>query len=246
MSPLRWTSRFRKNRLRKRLPLVYADAIVVSGRKVGYLPSYDQTLERSLAALGVDAKKLTVDEIGKSDLSSFNTIIIDNRGYEAHQDLIPVNNRLLKFVGDGGTLLVFYHRTNEWNPNEARSRPQLAPYPIIIDDDRVTEEDAPVLFLQPRHPVLNFPNRITPKDFANWVQERGLYFPREWDQQYTAVLSTNDKGEPPLKGGLLVASYGRGNYIYYELCLVSTTAAGLPGGYRMFANLISYGRRKED
>ncbi|HEU4836039.1 MAG TPA: PIG-L family deacetylase, partial [Pyrinomonadaceae bacterium] len=119
------------------VPLVYADAIVVSGRKVGYLPSSDPTLERSLAALGVDAKKLTVDEIAKSDLSSYNTIIIDNRGYEAHQDLIPVNNRLLKFVGEGGTLLVFYHRTNEWNPNESRGRPQLAPYPIIVGDDRV-------------------------------------------------------------------------------------------------------------
>jgi LmbE family N-acetylglucosaminyl deacetylase len=226
--------------------LVYANAIVVNGRKVGYLPSYDQTLERALAALGVDAKKLTVEEIAKSDLSSYNTIIIDNRGYEAHQDLIPVNDRLLKFVNDGGTVLVFYHRTNEWNPNESRGRPQLAPYPIIISDDRVTEEDAPVLFLQPRHPVLNFPNRITQKDFADWVQERGLYFPREWDPQYTAVLSTNDKGAPPLKGGLLVAAYGRGNYIYTSYVWYRQLRAGLPGGYRFFANLISYGRRKED
>jgi LmbE family N-acetylglucosaminyl deacetylase len=231
---------------KREVPLIYADAVVVSGRKVGYLPSYDQTLERSLAALGVDAKKLTVDEIAKSDLSSFHTIIIDNRGYEAHQDLIPVNNRLLKFVGDGGTLVVFYHRTNEWNPNDARGRPQLAPYPIIVGDERVTEEDAPVLFLQPRHPLLNFPNRITPKDFANWVQERGLYFPREFDPQYTAVLSTNDKGETPLKGGLLVAQYGRGNYIYTSYVWYRQLRAGLPGGYRMFANLISYGRKKED
>jgi LmbE family N-acetylglucosaminyl deacetylase len=231
---------------KRTVPLVYADAIVVSGRRVGYLPSYDQTLERALAALGVDAKKLTVDEIAKSDLSGYNTIIIDNRGYEAHQDLIPVNTRLLKFAGDGGTLLVFYHRTNEWNPNEARGRPQLAPFPIIIGDDRVTEEDAPVLFLQPRHPLLNFPNRITQKDFADWVQERGLYFPREWDPQYTAVLSTNDKGEPPLKGGLLVAAYGRGNYIYTSYVWYRQLRAGLPGGYRFFANLISYGRRKEE
>jgi LmbE family N-acetylglucosaminyl deacetylase len=231
----------------REVPLVYADAIVVNGRKVGYLPSYDQTLERSLAALGVDATKLTVEDIAKSDLSPYNTIIIDNRGYEAHHDLIPVNSRLLKFVGDGGTLLVFYHRTNEWNPNEAQGRPQqLAPYPIIIADDRVTEEDAPVLFLQPRHPLLNFPNRITQKDFANWTQERGLYFPKEWDPQYTAVLSTNDKGAPPLKGGLLVASYGRGNYIYTSYVWYRQLRAGLPGGYRMFANLISYGRRKED
>jgi LmbE family N-acetylglucosaminyl deacetylase len=231
---------------KRSVPLVYAEALVVSGRKVGYLPSYDETLERALAALGVDAKKLTVEDIAKSDLSVFNTIIIDNRGYEAHQDLIPVNNRLIKFVEDGGTMLVFYHRTNEWNPDERRSRPQLAPYPIIIGDERVTEEDAPVTFLQPRHPLLNFPNKITQKDFANWVQERGLYFPREWDQHYTAVLATNDKGEKPLNGGLLVAPYGRGNYIYTSFVWYRQLRAGLPGGYRVFANLISYGRRKED
>jgi len=231
---------------KRTVPLVYAEAIVVSGRKVGYLPSYDRTLERALAALGVDSKQLTVDDIAKGDLSSFQTIIIDNRGYEAHQDLIPVNNRLLKFVEDGGTLLVFYHRTNEWNPNEQRGRPQLAPYPIIIDDSRVTEEDAPVTFLVPKHPLLNFPNKITQLDFANWVQERGLYFPREWDQHYTAVLSTNDKGEPPLKGGLLVAPYGKGNYIYTSYVWYRQLRAGLPGGYKFFANLISYGRKKED
>src|SRR5215213_1715937 len=229
---------------RRNIPLVYADALVAGGRKVGYLPSYDETLQRALTALGVEAKQLTVGEIAKSDLSVFHTIIIDNRGYEAHQDLIPINNRLLKFVEDGGTLLVFYHRVNEWNPTE--KRPQLAPYPIIVGDERVTEEDAPVVFLQPQHPLLNVPNKITQKDFANWVQERGLYFPREWDGHYTALLATSDKGEPPLRGGLLVAPYGRGNYIYTSFVWYRQLRAGLPGGYRFFANLISYGRRKED
>ena len=231
---------------KRTVPLVYADAIVVSGRKVGYIPSYDETLERALAALGVDSKKLTVDEIAKSDLSAFHTIIIDNRGYEAHQDLIPINNRLLKYVEDGGTLLVFYHRINEWNPDERRSRPQLAPYPLILGNARVTAEDAPVAFLQPRHPLLNFPNKITQKDFENWVQERGLYFPSDWDPRYTAILATSDQGEPPLKGGLLVAPYGRGNYIYTSMVWYRQLREGLPGGYRFFANLISYGRRKED
>lgn len=235
-----------KEPIHKRVvPLVYAEAIVVSGRKVGYIPSYDQTLQRALVALGVDAKELTVDDVAKADLSGFQTIIIDNRGYQAHPELVTNNNRLLKFVEDGGTLLVFYHRTNEWNPDERRNRPQLAPYPIIIDDDRVTEEDAPILFLQPRHPLLNFPNKITQKDFAGWIQERGLYFPKEWDAKYAAVLATQDKGEPPLRGGLLVAPYGRGNYIYTSYVWYRQLRAGLPGGYRMFANLISYGRRKE-
>jgi len=228
------------------VPLIYTEAIVVSGRKVGYIPSSDETLQRALTALGVDAKELTVDDVAKADLTPFHTIIIDNRGYQAHPELIATNNRLLKFVEDGGTLLVFYHRTNEWNPNEQRNRPQLAPYPIILDDDRVTDENAPVAFLQPKHPLLNFPNKITQQDFANWIQERGLYFPKEWDPKYTAVLSTNDKGEPPLRGGLLVAPYGRGNYIYTSYVWYRQLRAGLPGGYRMFANLISYGRRKEN
>ncbi|HEU5460034.1 MAG TPA: PIG-L family deacetylase [Pyrinomonadaceae bacterium] len=224
---------------KRTLPFLYANAVVVGGRRVGYLPSYDETLERALGSLGVDAKKLTVEEIAKSDLSTFQTIIIDNRGYEAHQDLIPVNSRLLKFVEDGGTLVVFYHRINEW-------KPQFAPFPITLGNERVTEEDAPVTFLQPGHPLLRFPNKITQADFANWVQERGLYFPREWDPRYAAILATSDKGEPPLKGGLLVAPHGKGNYIYTSMVWYRQLRAGHAGGYKFFANLISYGRRRED
>jgi LmbE family N-acetylglucosaminyl deacetylase len=224
---------------KRTLPFMYADAVVVGGRKVGYLPSYDETLERALAALGVDAKKLTVEEIAKADLSPFHTIVIDNRGYEAHHDLIPVNSRLLKYVEDGGTLVVFYHRINEW-------KSEFAPFPISLGNERVTEEDAPVTFLQSNHPLLKFPNKITQADFANWVQERGLYFPREWDPRYTAVLATSDKGEPPLKGGLLVAPHGKGNYIYTSMVWYRQLRAGHPGGYKFFANLISYGRKKED
>jgi hypothetical protein len=231
---------------KKVVPLVYADAIVVAGRKVGYLPSYDKTLERALNSLGVDAKQLTIDDIAKADLSVFQTIVLDNRPYEAHPELVGLNSRLLKYVEDGGTLVVFYSKTNEWNPDERRNRPQLAPYPIILGDERVTQEDAPVTFLQPRHPLLHFPNRITQTDFANWVQERGLYFPREWDPHYATVLATSDKGEPPLRGGLLVAPYGRGNYIQTSFVWYRQLRAGLPGGYRFFANLISYGRWKED
>jgi LmbE family N-acetylglucosaminyl deacetylase len=231
---------------KRTVPLVYANAIVVAGRKVGYLPSYDKTLSRALTSLGVDAKELTIDDVAKSDLSVYNTIILDNRPYEAHPELVGLNNRLVKYVEDGGTLLVFYSKTNEWNPDPSRNRPQLAPYSIVLGDERVTQEDAPVTFLQPRHPLLNFPNRITQADFANWVQERGLYFPREWDPHYAAVLATSDKGEPPLRGGLLVAPYGKGNYIYTSFVWYRQLRAGLPGGYRMFANLISYGRPKQE
>lgn len=227
---------------KRTIKLVYADALVAPELVVGYLPSFDQTLSRSLAALNVEAKELTTSDIASGDLSKFDTIILDNRAYEAHHELIPVNERLLKFVEDGGTLLVFYHKTNEWNPDERQKRPQLAPFPIILDDIRVTEEDAPIGILQPRHPLLNSPNRIVQADFANWIQERGLYFPKEWDSHYAALLTTNDKGEPPLRGGLLVAPYGKGHYIYTSLVWYRQLREGVPGGYRFFANMISYGK----
>jgi hypothetical protein len=227
---------------KRTVPVVYSAARVARNLRVGYVPSFDQTLEHSLAALGVSSKALTVDEIKSADLSIYNTIIIDNRGYEAHPELIAANSRLLDFVKAGGTLLVFYHKDNEWNPDEKKNRPQLAPYPIILDDKRVTDETAPITFIR-RHPLLNSPNRITPADFSNWIQERGLYYPKQWDGHYTEIFSTNDPGEPPLIGGLLVAPYGRGNYIYTSMVWYRELRAGVPGAYRMFANMISYGHK---
>ncbi|MDQ1639988.1 MAG: hypothetical protein QOF62_3327 [Pyrinomonadaceae bacterium] len=225
------------------VPVIYANAQVPAGLKVGYVLSFDQTIERSLAALGVSAKAIAADEIKSADLAAYTTIIIDNRGYEAHPELIAANSKLLEFVNAGGTLIVFYHKSNEWNPDPKRNRPQLAPYPILLGDERVTDETAPVKFLQPAHPLLNFPNKIRLSDFDNWIQERGLYYPKEWDSHYTALFSMNDPGEKPLTGGLLVAKYGKGNYIYTSMVWYRQLRAGVPGGYRMFANMISLGKK---
>ena len=225
----------------RHLRAVYSDAKVVGDLRVGYLPSYDQTLQHSLTALGVKSKALSTNEIQKSVLAGYDTIVIDNRAYQAHPELIAANSRLLTYVHEGGTLIVFYHKGNEWNPNPDRGRPQLAPYELVLGDERVTEEDAPVKFLLLRHALLNFPNRITQADFENWIQERGLYYPKEWDQSYQALLASADRGEAPLKGGLLVARYGRGNYIYTSMVWYRQLAAGVPGAYRMFANMMSYG-----
>jgi LmbE family N-acetylglucosaminyl deacetylase len=225
------------------VPVIFSAARVVPNLHVGYVSSFDETLKNSLAALGVDAKELTVADIQKGELSAYQTIIIDNRGYEAHPELIAANSGLLEFVNAGGTLLVLYHKSNEWNPDPNKRRPQLAPYPIVLGDERVTDETAPVKFLVPRHPLLNVPNRIRQADFANWIQERGLYYPKEWDSHYVSLFSTNDPGESPLKGGLLVAQYGKGNYIYTSMVWYRELRAGVPGAYRMFANMISYGHK---
>lgn len=224
----------------RQIPVVFVDARVSPKLRVGYIPSFDRTLETALGALGVDATALSMDDIKTGELSVYHTIIIDNRGYEAHPELIANNARLLQFVSDGGTLLVFYHKDNEWNPDDRKARPQLAPYPIVLGSERVTEEDAEVRFREPRHRLLNYPNKITQYDFENWVQERGLNFPKEWDPKYAMLFSMHDTGEKPLYGGLLVAKYGKGNYIYTSMVWYRQLRAGLPGGYRMFANLISY------
>jgi hypothetical protein len=227
----------------RNVPVAFTDARVAPGLNVGYVPSFDQTLEHSLTALGVKSKALTIDEVKTADLSLYSTIIIDNRGYEAHPELVGANARLLAFVEAGGTLIVFYHKDNEWNPDEKKARPQLAPYPILLDDSRVTDETAPISFMQPRHQLLNFPNAISEADFANWIQERGLYYPKQWDAHYTPLFSTNDPGEAPLTSGLLVAQYGKGNYIYTSMVWYRQLRAGVSGGYRMFANMISYGHK---
>ncbi|HEX8889140.1 MAG TPA: PIG-L family deacetylase [Pyrinomonadaceae bacterium] len=228
----------------RNVPAIYSHALVAPNLHVGYLPSFDETLKHSLSALGVDAKELTVDDVRAGDLSSYQTIIIDNRGYQAHPELIAANSRLMDYVKAGGNLIVFYHKNNEWNPDPQRNRPQLAPYPITLGGLRVTDENAPIEFTEPQNPLLNYPNKITAEDFKGWIQERGLYYPQDWDAHYSAPLSMNDPGEQPLRGGLLVADYGSGHYIYTSLVWYRQLRAGIPGAYRVLANMISYGRKE--
>jgi LmbE family N-acetylglucosaminyl deacetylase len=225
------------------VPIVAALAQVAPNLRVGYVRGFDYSLPNALAALYVESKELTVDEVQTGDLQKYSTIIVDNRVYESQPGLIAANQKLLDYAKDGGTLIVFYHKSFEWNPNEQRKRPQLAPYKLILGDERVTDETAPITLLEPEHSLLNVPNKIGQEDFANWIQERGLYYPKEWDPHYSALFETNDPGEAPLKGGLLVADYGRGRYIYTSMVWYRELRAGVPGAYRMFANMISYGHK---
>jgi hypothetical protein len=225
------------------IPIITSNARVAPDLHIGYIRSFDDTLRNSLAALGVEAKELTVDDVRVGDLSRYQAIIIDNRGYQAHPELVAANTRLLDYVHAGGTLIVFYHKTNEWNPDQQRNRPQLAPYPIILGNSRVTDENAPVEFTESAHPLLNYPNKLTQEDFAGWIQERGLYYPQTWDSHYSAPFAMSDAGEQPLRGGLLAAEYGSGHYIYTSMVWYRQLRAGVPGAYRMLANMISFGRQ---
>ena len=145
---------------------------------------------------------------------------------------------LLEYVEKGGTMITQYNTSFRLKTNN------FAPYPLRLSRGRVAEEDAEIRILQPGHPVLNEPNKITQEDFQGWVQERGLYFPSEWDDHYQAILSSNDSGEQPLDGGLLVAKYGAGHFIYSGYSWFRELPAGVPGAFRLFVNMVSLGNEK--
>jgi LmbE family N-acetylglucosaminyl deacetylase len=232
----------RENITTREVPIVRANARVARNLRVGYVRGFDFSLPNALTALGVESKELSADEVKTADLSKFTSFIVDNRVYESQPELIETNQKLLDYANAGGNLIVFYHKSNEWNPSEQRTRPQLAPYKLILGNERITDENAPITFIEAEHPLLNVPNKLNQDDFQDWIQERGLYYPREWDPQFHALLQSNDPGETPLKGGLLVADFGRGHYIYTSMVWYRELRAGVPGAYRMLANMISYGK----
>lgn len=202
--------------------------------EVGYLRSYDFTLQQTLNFYGVRNKEITVAEIKEGNLrSNYDTVVIDNRAYLAHPELTSVNQKLLTFVRNGGTVIVLYQRPSDWNGKD------LSPYPITLGDERITDERAPVTILMPEHPLMSVPNKITEKDFEGWIQERGLSFPKEWDELYTPLLSCADLEEEELKGGLLIAPHGRGQYIYTSYVIYRQLRAFNPGAFHLFANMIS-------
>jgi len=216
------------------------DVAVADGLRVAYIPGAGDAIPDALRQLGVPVTIIAPADLATADLSNFHTVILGIRAYEHQPELPRQNRRLLEYVERGGTLIVQY--------NQYRfSGSDLAPYPLTIarPHDRVTDETAPVRLLDPAHPILSWPNRITERDFEGWIQERGLYFPRTWDERYTPLLAMNDPGESPLEGGLLVARYGKGTYVYTGLALFRQLPAGVPGAYRLFANLVSLGVRPE-
>ncbi|HZS05534.1 MAG TPA: PIG-L family deacetylase [Blastocatellia bacterium] len=210
------------------------DVKVAPGLNVGYVMGSGDDVPAALEQLGVKVKLIGGSELASGDLSVYDTIILGIRVYEVNEDVVANNKRLLDYVSNGGTLIVQYNK-GEF------SRGNFAPYPVKMDNNglRVTDEEAPVKVLAPDHPLFNYPNRITEEDWKGWVQERGLYFLSEWDEKYTPLLASSDAPGKPLNGGQLIAQYGKGNYIYTGYAWFRQLPAGVPGAYRMFANLIS-------
>ena len=205
------------------------------GQNIGYIMGAGDDIPTSLEQIGYDVTLLDPKSITLPGLNRFDAVILGIRAFNTVDRLKYLNTELMKYVEQGGTLIVQYNTAHRLVTND------LAPYRLKLSRDRVAMEDAEVRLLDPRHRVLNYPNRITEKDFDGWVQERGLYFPDEWADEFTPILSSNDPGEEPRNGGLLVAQYGKGYYIYSGYSWFRELPAGVPGAYRLFTNMISIG-----
>lgn len=205
----------------------------IAGKRLGYIAGAGDLLPEALEQIGYQVTILSESQIVNSNLSEFDAIIAGVRLYNINDHLNIIQTKLMDYVNNGGTYVVQY------NVNNPLKIQNIGPYPFRISRDRVTDEDARVTLLAKDHPVLNYPNKITEKDFEGWVQERGLYFTSDADPKYSRILSTNDPGEKPNDGSLIVADYGKGRFVYTSLVFFRELPAGIPGAYRLFVNLIT-------
>jgi LmbE family N-acetylglucosaminyl deacetylase len=204
--------------------------------KIAYIMGAGDEVPNCLMQMGYTVDILKPEEISSERLNEYDVVMTGIRAYNTVNTLAFKQNLLLDFVKNGKTMIVQYNTTDDLVTKD------IAPFPIKISRDRVTEEDAEVRFLAPKHVVLNYPNKITAEDFKGWKQEQGLYYPNEWDKAFTPILSSNDKGETPKDGALLIAKYGKGNYIYTGLSFFRELPEGVPGAYRLIANIIATGK----
>nr|WP_294924600.1 PIG-L family deacetylase [uncultured Flavobacterium sp.] len=204
-----------------------------TGDSIGYIMGAGDEVPESLTQMGYKVTILKPEEITPEKLDSFNVVITGIRAYNTVNALANKQSILFDFVKSGKTMIVQY------NTSSRLITDKIAPYPLKLSNDRVTEENAKVTFLAPKHPVLNTPNKISTKDFEGWTQEQGLYYPNQFDDAFTPILSSHDKGESAKNGALLVAPYGKGYYIYTGLSFFRELPEGVAGAYRLLSNIIS-------
>jgi LmbE family N-acetylglucosaminyl deacetylase len=214
------------------------DVKVAPGLKVGYIEGTGDDVPKSLENLGIKVDFLSAQDIASGDLHKFNVVVLGIRTYGARPELAVYNERLLDYVKSGGVVIVQY-QSAQYDHN-------FGPYPLELGTaERVVEEDGEAQILNPKSPALSWPNQITMKDFGGWVEERGHGFLGKWDPHYETPIEMHDPGQPPQDGGLLIAHYGRGIYVYTAYALYRQLPEGVPGGYRLFANLLSLAQNPE-
>ncbi|MDP4130137.1 MAG: PIG-L family deacetylase [Bacteroidota bacterium] len=221
-----------------RAKLVSTD-LQIRGSRVGYIEGAGDKVPDALREMGFAVTILNENNLTASVLQTLDAVIAGVRAYDVHDWLFSKYEVLTDYVKNGGNLIVQYNRNNSEN-----ARTRIGPYPFSISNARVTEEDAAVNFVHPEDPVLHFPNQITDKDFEGWIQERGIYFATHADPQYREIFSMHDTGEQDQKGSLITAAYGKGNFTYTGIVFFRELPAGVPGAYRLLANLIAQNQNK--
>lgn len=221
-----------------RLPLRLIDVTVPEGMRVGLVRGPEDSTEQTMMDLGIPFVSLDRDALVSAQLETFTVILLDIRAYFHRPELAEVRERLQQYCRSGGRVVSMYHKPGEWNAKAGH--PLLAPFALTVGNQRVTEEDADVKLLNPTHRLMTYPHRIQAGDFANWVQERGLNFPRKWDDAWVPMLSMKDSGEEKHhQGSLLYTNYGKGDFVYCSLSLYRQLRRGNPGAVRLLVNLLA-------
>jgi LmbE family N-acetylglucosaminyl deacetylase len=216
------------------------EAITIPQLKVGYIPGAGDDVAALLKELNMDVTLLNNEQLVTSDLKKFDVIIAGVRAFNTNETLQQLHDKLMDYVAQGGNFIVQYNTNSRLGPMKSN----IGPYKFEITRERVTDETAPISFLQPAHPALNSPNKITKKDFDGWIQERGIYFAGNWDGHYQPLLRMNDPHEKPNDGSLIVARYGKGNFVYTGLVFFRELPAGVPGAYKLLLNLMALPKEK--
>ncbi|MBK9758524.1 MAG: hypothetical protein IPO90_00785 [Flavobacteriales bacterium] len=210
--------------------------VKTTAKTVGYIKGAGDDVPQAIQQLGVKVDIVDPATASLEIISKYDAVVMGIRAYNNNQGMKRFNPVLMRYVENGGTVVVQYTtRTSDMVLPDSL----IGPYPFKLTRDRVTVEEAPPTFLDAKHPLLNTPNKITTTDFDGWVQERGLYFCGSLDPHYTPLIAWNDPGEQPLNGGLITCNYGKGRYVYTGISFFRELPAGVPGAYRLFANLIS-------
>ena len=207
----------------------------ISGKKVGYIPGAGDKVPDALTKMGYQVTMLSAKDITSNNLKQFDAIVTGVRAYNIYEWLNDSYNTLMNYVKDGGVLLVQYNTNNNIGPVKAK----IGPYPFTISRNRVTNEEAAVSFTDPTNSLLNYPNKITQKDFADWIQERSTYQAENYEPNYKSLFSMHDTNESPSDGSLIYTDYGKGRFVYCSLVMFRELPAGVPGAYRLFANLLA-------
>ncbi|HRH59654.1 MAG TPA: PIG-L family deacetylase, partial [Chitinophagaceae bacterium] len=214
--------------------------VITKGKNIGYITGAGDKVPQALQQMGYTITTLTEKEITDDNLKKFDAVITGVRAFNVHEWLTGKYDVLMRYVQNGGNYIVQYNTNNFVSSVTSK----IGPYNFSISRIRVTDENAPVKFLLPNHPALNTPNKITNDDFSNWIQERSIYQAEKSDSNYSAIFAMHDGSEPESNGSLIIAKYGKGNFVYTGLVFFRELPAGVAGAYRLMANLIALPKNK--